>query len=70
MEWRVMVVASLLHYHHDRRRLLATAAIVVALLCILCLLAYAVLAGGQTTDLSPDAPLMGPFRWLNATNLG
>ena len=65
-----MVVASSLHYRHGRNRLLVSVALVVTLLCLLGLLAYAVFASGPWTDLSPETPLMGPFRWFNATNIG
>ncbi len=65
-----MVVASLLHYLRGRSRLYVWAGIVVALLCVLYLLAYAVFATGLTTDHSPDSPLVGPFRWWSANDIG
>jgi len=64
-----MVVASLHHFLHGQNRMLVSAAIVVALLVLLYLLGYAVFASGLTGDHSPDSPLMGPFRWLNITNM-
>lgn len=65
-----MVVASLHHFLRGHSRTLVPVAIVVALLVTLYLLGYAVFASDLTTDHSPDGPLVGPFRWLNAVNIG
>lgn len=70
MNWRVMVVASLLHYLHGHSRLYVSAAIVVAVLCALYLLGFAVFASDLRAEVLPEGPLMGPFRWLSANNLG
>ena len=63
MEWRVMVAASLLHYLRVGSGTAGWVVLAIALIA-LGLLAYVVLAGVQTSDLSPaDPQLLGPFRW-------
>jgi hypothetical protein len=65
-----MVAASLLRYRHAHRSLFVSVALVVLLLSVLCLLGSVVFAPDLSSGPMPDGPLVGPFRWWTATDVG